>query len=76
MILMKPQEIKELTVEEIQLRLEDLLDELANLRIQQATQQLANPSRVQMVKKDIARIKTILNENEMGITELKTSSKA
>lgn len=73
---MKPQEIKELTVEEIQLRLEDLLDELANLRIQQATQQLANPSRVQMVKKDIARIKTILNENEMGITELKTSSKA
>jgi large subunit ribosomal protein L29 len=72
---MKPQEIKEMTIEEIKLRLDDLLDELANLNIQKATQQLANPSRIRIIKKDIARIKTILREYELGITQSKTISK-
>lgn len=72
---MKPEEIKELTVEEIEQRLDDLLDEMANLNIQQSTHQLANPSRIKMVRKDIARIKTILREYELGILKQKTASK-
>lgn len=70
---MKPQEIRELPVEELKARLEDLLDELANLNIQKATHQLANPSRIRQIKKDIARMKGILHEYEMGISEPKTT---
>jgi large subunit ribosomal protein L29 len=70
---MKPQEIRELPVEEVKARLDDLLDELANLNIQKATHQLANPSRIRLVKKNIARIKGILNEYELGISAPKTT---
>jgi large subunit ribosomal protein L29 len=72
---MKPQEIRELPVEEVKARLDDLLDELANLNIQKATHQLANPSRIRLVKKNIARIKGILNEYELGISAPKTTKK-
>jgi large subunit ribosomal protein L29 len=71
---MKAQELREMTIEELKDQLEDLLDELANLRIQSATHQLANPSRIRIVKRDIARIKTILREYELGISEPKTTS--
>ncbi len=71
---MKAQELREMTIEELKGQLEDLLDELANLRIQSSTHQLANPSRIRMVKRDIARIKTILREYELGISQPKTSS--
>jgi len=72
---MKPQEIRELPVEEAQARLDDLLDELANLNIQKSTHQLANPSRIRLVKKDIARIRGILNEYKLGISAPKTTKK-
>lgn len=72
---MKAQEIRENTVEEIKQQLEDLVDEMANLRIQQATHQLANSSRIHVVRKDIARIKTILKEYELNISQPKTASK-
>ncbi len=73
---MKPQELRELPVDELKQRLEDLLDEMANLNIQKATHQLVNPSRIKLVRKDIARIKTILREYELGISKPKTESKA
>ena len=57
------------TIEELKGKLEDSLDELANLRIQKATHQLVNPSRIKLVKKDIARIKTLLREYELGISQ-------
>jgi len=72
---MKPQEIRELPVEEAQARLDDLLDELAKLNIQKSTHQLANPSRIRLVKKDIARIRGILNEYKLGISAPKTTKK-
>ena len=72
---MKPQEIRELPAEEAKARLDDLLDELANLNIQKSTHQLANPSRIRLVKKDIARIKGILNEYQLGISAPKTTKK-
>lgn len=66
---MKASELRENTLEELKARLEDALDEMANLRIQKATHQLVNPSRIRIVKNDIARIKTLLREYELGISQ-------
>ena len=57
---MKASELRELSVEELQAKLKDLKQELFNLRFQLAVNQLENPMRISAVKKDIARISTIL----------------
>jgi large subunit ribosomal protein L29 len=72
---MKTQEMRELPVEELEGRLEDFKDELSNLNIQKSTHQLANPSRIHIVKRSIARIKTLLREYELGISKPKTETK-
>lgn len=71
---MKAAELRSLQVVEIKQRLEDLIDELSNLRIQKATRQLVNASRVQVVKKEIARHRTILREYELEISKPKSES--
>ncbi|MCI6652871.1 MAG: 50S ribosomal protein L29 [Ruminococcus sp.] len=63
---MTAQEIRELSAEEMQSKLKDLKEELFNLRFQLAINQLENPTRIKAVKKDIARISTILRENELA----------
>lgn len=55
-------EIREKTNEELNAEINTLKDELFNLRFQQATGQLENTARLKTVKKDIARIKTVLTE--------------
>lgn len=62
---MKASEVKELTTAEMESKLKDLKAELFNLRFQLAINQLDNPMRISAVKKDIARIKTILRANEI-----------
>ena len=62
---MKASEIRELSTEELETKLKDLKAELFNLRFQLAINQLDNPMRISAVKKDIARVKTILRENEL-----------
>lgn len=62
---MKASEVRELTTEELESKLKDLKAELFNLRFQLAINQLDNPMRISAVKKDIARINTILRENEL-----------
>ncbi len=62
---MKPQEIRAKSVEDLNTQLKDLKAELFNLRFQLAINQLENPMRIKTVKKDIARIKTVLRENEI-----------
>ncbi len=62
---MKTSEIRELTAEELNKKLADLKAELFNLRFQLAINQLDNPMRISAVKKDIARVKTIIRENEI-----------
>jgi len=57
---MKAKEVREMTVEELNKKLEDLKVELFNLRFQLAVNQLENTARIGEVKKDIARIKTVL----------------
>ncbi|HEY8393096.1 MAG TPA: 50S ribosomal protein L29 [Capillibacterium sp.] len=61
---MKAEEIRAMSGEELQKKLTDLKAELFNLRFQLATGQLDNPARVRSVRKDIARVKTILHERE------------
>lgn len=62
---MKASEVKELTTAELESKLKDLKAELFNLRFQLAINQLDNPMRISAVKKDIARIKTVLRANEI-----------
>ena len=60
--MMKAKEIKNLSVEEFNKKLDELKKDLFMLRMQQATNQLDNPLKIASVKKDIARVKTIIRE--------------
>ena len=62
---MKATEIRELNLSELNKKLVDLKDELYKLRFQLAINQLENPMRITAVKKDIARVQTILREAEL-----------
>ena len=62
---MKAKEIKEMTNDELVKKLESLKEELFNLRFRHATGQLENPNVISGVKKDIARVKTIIREREL-----------
>ena len=61
-------ELRELTDEELVLRLREAKEELFNLRFQMATGQLDNNRRLRTVKTDIARIYTIMRERELGLS--------
>ena len=63
-MLMKASEIRELTLEELRQREEDISEELFNLKFQLATSQLENKMRVRQVRRDLARIKTIMREKQ------------
>ena len=62
---MKAAEIREMTTAELEAKLLQLKKDLFFLRMQHATNQLDNPMQIQGVKRDIARIKTILKEKEI-----------
>jgi large subunit ribosomal protein L29 len=62
---MKAKEIRELTDAEAQAKLRDLRQELFNLRLQQQTARLERPSRIREVRRDMARIETILRERQL-----------
>ena len=64
---MKAKEVRQMSVKELDGKLLELKAELFNLRFQLATGQLDNPLRINVVRKDIARVKTILRERELGI---------
>ena len=68
--MMKAKELKEirgLSVEKLEEKLQELKKDLFMLRIQHATNQLENPMQIANVKKDIARIKTIIREKETNV---------
>ena len=62
---MKASEIKKMSAAELDAKLLELKDELFKLRFQQAINQLDNPMRINAVKKDIARIKTVQRDIEL-----------
>ena len=64
---MKVKEVRQLSEVELDSKLLELKAELFNLRFQLATGQLDNPLKIKSVRKDIARVKTIIRERELGI---------
>ena len=64
---MRKSEFTEMTVPELKTKLQDDFESLQNFRFQKALQQLENPVQIKHVKKEIAQVKTILKEYELGI---------
>lgn len=64
--MMKANEIREMTAAELQVKLADLKKDLFNLRLQHATNQLDNPTQLVRVKRDIARVNTVLRELQLA----------
>ena len=62
---MKASDLRESPIEELETKLKDLKEELFNLRFQLAINQLDNPMRIKAVKKDIARVYTVIQEQEL-----------
>jgi len=62
---MKASEIKDLSMEEMLRKLDDLKQELFNLRFQHETGQLENPQKMKQTKRDIARMKTLIKQSEL-----------
>ncbi len=68
---MKTSEIRELTDEEIIAKIEECKEELFNLRFASATGSLEKPSRINELRKAVARMKTVLRERELSVKEAK-----
>lgn len=66
----KTVELRKVADDELETNLRELKEELFNLRFQSATGQLESHGRLRAVRRDIARIYTVLRERELGITEL------
>ena len=62
---MKPSKIREMTEAELENELTNLKNELFKLRFQSATNQLDNPMKINAVRKDIARVKTVISERKL-----------
>ncbi|TAK20058.1 MAG: 50S ribosomal protein L29 [Chloroflexota bacterium] len=63
---MRPSEVRQLTDAELSQKLEETYEELRNLRFQHATRQLQNTARFGLLRKDVARIKTIQRERQLA----------
>ena len=64
--MMKAKELKNLSIEELNAKLDELKKDLFMLRMQHATNQLDNPLQIASTKKDIARVKTIIREKTIA----------
>lgn len=69
---MKAEELRDLTGDELARKVADLKEELFNLRFQMATGQLDNPMRLRAVRRDIARVRTVMRERELAETPRRT----
>ncbi len=67
--MVKAREIREMSDDELKKSLDDSKDELFKLKFQLATGQLDNPMRIKEVKRDIARVRTIMRQRELGIVQ-------
>jgi large subunit ribosomal protein L29 len=63
---MKPQELKELSADELRTKEKELADQLFKLRFQHTLGQLENPMKLRNIRREIARIKTVLDEKRRG----------
>lgn len=68
---MKRSELNEMTSSELDVKLQENVEALQNLRFQKSLQQLENPLQIRHLKREIAQIKTVLHEMETGVREEK-----
>ncbi|MBI3398791.1 MAG: 50S ribosomal protein L29 [Deltaproteobacteria bacterium] len=61
---MKPSEIREMTLDDLNLKVKELSKELFNIRFQHTSGRLDNPMKISQLRKDMARVKTIIREKE------------
>src|SRR5213082_587789 len=71
---MQAKDIRELTEQDIHAKIADLERERFNLRVRSGTQTLDDPLRLRVIRKDIARLRTVVREKIIGIDEAKTPS--
>ena len=64
---MKSSQLNEMSKMELETKLSDNMDSLQNLRFQKALQQIENPLQIRVLKREIAQIKTIMREYDLGI---------
>ena len=64
---MKKQDLNKLSVEELKAKLKDNNDSIMNMRFQKALQQLEHPKQITKIRREIAQIKTVLREFDLGI---------
>jgi len=67
---MKAREIRNFTIEEIEIKKLEVEKELFNLKIRQATRQIDNPLKVRYLRRELARLNTILREGDLNLTRL------
>jgi large subunit ribosomal protein L29 len=65
----KPNELRDMSVEDLESRLTELTEERFRLRFRSATESIENPMRFRAIRRDIARIKTILEEKSRGASQ-------
>jgi large subunit ribosomal protein L29 len=68
-------DILNLSADELQTKLTDLQEEMKNLQLQKATHQITNPLRIRVVRRQIARVKTLVSEYRKGIRKTKVEEK-
>lgn len=73
-MVLKVQALREMTPEELRQKMNELNDELFNLNMRRSLKALDNPLRLRQIRREIARIKTVLNEDKHGIRKLAESS--
>ena len=66
---MKIEEIRKLSVEELRSKITDARDELMKLRFQQVSGQLTDTSRLRLLRRDVARMETVVKEAELSVVE-------
>ena len=67
---MKKEELRELTENEVKNRLRDSIEELENLKFQHSLRQLENQQKLKAMRRNIAQLKTVINEDILGLSEL------
>ena len=63
---MKARDMRDMTLDELKVQHDEMMDEMVNLRIKLALRQVDNPLRVRQLRRDLARARTILREKSMG----------
>jgi large subunit ribosomal protein L29 len=72
---MKADSIRDLTHDEVEQRRSEIEEELFNLTLKKRTKELDNPLRIRSLRRDLARIMTVLREEELGVRKLAESDK-